>query len=483
MNILKVLKTLGKILIVESFFMFLSFIVGLCYKEFEQSLSLAISFLTVLAVGLLLTFAIRTKKTKYLAKEGFLCVGLSWLIMSLFATMPYMLTGSIPNFFNAFLECCSGFTTTGASIIPNVEDISHGVLIWRELTHWVGGMGILVFMFAFAPIKDSGSIFVFGAETTGFRADKLVSKLRSNARILYLIYIGLTVLETILLVFKMPFFDALLHSMGTVSTGGFSTRASSIQSFNSLYVEMVIVSFMFLSSLNFTLFFLLLMGNFKDVFKNEELRWYLCFLVTAILIISVSLLETYGNFGTALRYASFQALTCSSTTGYFSTNFTDWPVLTKSILLILMLGGGMIGSTAGGIKTARVAITFKSTTADISTIFHPNRVRNVKFGGKLLTVKDTRSVRTFIVVYFIFLIFSTFLLSVLGPTSFETNLTGTISALSNVGPFFGTEAAYSGNFLCFNWAQKLLLSIEMLAGRLEIFPILILFMPHHWRYK
>lgn len=488
MNFKKIFKTVGKILVIESAFMFIAFVVGLCYGEFYDSLGLGLSSAGTCLAGLLLSLTIKPNNRKLYARDGFLLVGLCWLAMSLFACLPYMTTGSIKNFFSAFFESSSGFTTTGGSVIKDVTVLSHGVLLWRELTHWLGGMGILVFMLAVFPSADGETTYIFGAESTGYRSDKIAPKMRYNALILYIIYISFTVLEACLLAVKMPVFDAVIHAMGTVSTGGFSSNALSVMGYGDKYVEIVITVFMFLCSLNFSLYFLLILGSFKEVLKSEELRVYVVMMVVSILIIALSLLNTYDNFATCLRYSSFQALSFSSTTGFFSADFTNWPTIGKSVLIFLMLIGGMGGSTAGGMKVARACIIMKTAKGDLTKVYRPNRMICVKFDGKTLSATDTANVRVFVVLYFTLLIISAFLLSLAGmisknPTTLGENVTGALSAISNVGPFFGNATAYAGDFTCFNGLQKLILSIDMLAGRLEIFPIMLVFMPGYWRYK
>ncbi len=488
MNFQKIFRTVGKILVIESAFMFVAFVVGLGYEEYYDALWTCLSAAITFGIGFALMFLIKPKKRNLYARDGFLLVGLSWLAMSLCACMPYMLTGSIKNFFSAFFECSSGFTTTGGSVIKDVTELSHCVLLWRELTHWLGGMGILVFMLAVFPNAEGDTTYIFGAESTGYRSDKIVAKMRFTAIILYIIYLTFTILETCLLVVKMPLFDAVIHAMGTVSTGGFSSNAASVMGYGDPYVEIVVTVFMFLCSLNFTLYFMLMLGSVKEVFKNEELRTYLVILAVSILVIALSLLNTYDNFATCLRHSSFQVLSFSSTTGFFSENFTSWPTVSKAILIFLMFIGGMGGSTAGGMKVSRACIMIKSAKADLTKVYRPNRVVSVKFGGKTLSATDTSNVRVFIALYFTVLIFSTLAVSLLGmmsknPTTLGENASGVLSALSNVGPFFGNGTAYAGDFNCFNWAQKFVLSLDMLAGRLEIFPMLLVFMPGYWKYK
>ncbi|MBE5756921.1 MAG: TrkH family potassium uptake protein [Clostridiales bacterium] len=478
MNVRRILKVLGYVLIAEAVFMLFPLIVSLIYEEFFNLKAFGITISILAVLGIILV-NIPVKRKNFFLKEGLAVAGLSWIVISIFGAIPFMISGAIPKFIDAFFETVSGFTTTGATVFSDVEILSKGILFWRALTHFMGGMGILVFLLAFLPSSEK-SIHIYSAESTGTKALKVASKLKNATLYLYLIYIGFTLLEGILLCFDMPVFDAICHAFSTAGTGGFSTFNNSIAG-QSSYVQVVITVFMFIFGINFSLYYLLILGKVKEFFKSEELRAFALIVVGAILIVSLKLLSVYDSFGKALQYGSFQVLSIISTTGFFSAEFTVWPSLCLGVLFIVMFIGSMGGSTGGGIKVSRVAIAYKMAIRDFKKTIRPNKVSLIKFDGRIIDEGEERGVRLFLVSYFGILLISTLLLSVFSG-NIETNLTASLSMLSNVGPAFG-EIGFSGYYGFLPNASKIILCIDMLIGRLEILPILVMLAPSAWRFK
>ena len=431
------------------------------------------------ALGLLMT-RVKARDTKLCPKDGFAIVGLGWILMSAFGALPFVFSGDIPNFIDAMFETASGFTTTGASILTDIEAMSRGCLFWRSFTHWVGGMGVLVFIMAILPMNGNHSMHIMRAEVPGPTVGKLVPRARKTAVILYLIYFGLTMVETVMLRFGgLSWYDALLHAFATAGTGGFSTRGASVGAFDSVYVEMVIAAFMFLFSLNFNLYYLLLIGRVKDVLKNEELRWFTGIVLFAIITMAINISGIYGGFVPALRYSIFNTLTVSSTTGFGTADFTLWPEYSKWTLVLLMVIGACAGSTGGGIKISRLIIILKASFADLMALVSPRHVRRVQMDKTRVANETVRAVYLFCTVYMIIMLATTWALSFDG-YDIATNLTATISCLSNIGPGMGLVGP-CGNFAIFSQPSKLLLTFIMLVGRLEIYPILVLFIPAFWK--
>lgn len=481
-------KIIGKIMILMGLLMVLPLLVAIIYQENARNiLSFTITIVLLCVIGYLIQFK-KPKDNKMLAREGFIIVALSWLLMSLFGCIPFMVSGEIPNFFDAFFEMSSGFTTTGASILGadntlKVEELSHSMLFWRSFSHWIGGMGVLVFIMAIIPeSKEGSSMHIIRAESPGPQVGKLVSKTRATSRILYLIYIGITLIQFILLWAgpdrKMDLYHSIVYTLGTAGTGGFSVDSTGLQ-FYSAYSQYIIGIFMILYGINFTVYYLILIGNFKEVIKYEEVRWYLIIVIASILIIFINLLSVYQSVEYAFRLALFQVGSIVSTTGYSTIDFNLWPTISKTILMILMFFGACAGSTAGGIKTSRIIIMFKSTFRKIGHMINPRKVSVVKMDGKPIDDTMIEGVQSFFVMYFIILMGCTLLISI---DNFDvlTNFSASLACISNIGPGFnivGPIGTY-GNFSNFS---KLVLSLEMIAGRLELFPILILFSPKNWR--
>ena len=477
MNYKMVLNTLGKVFLIEAGLLLLPMCVGFFYQE-NTHLAFLIPCVILLTLGLCLTL-IRTKDKAIYAKEGFIIVSLAWIFMSAFGAIPFVVNGAIPSYVDAFFETVSGFTTTGSSIIPNVEIIDKSILFWRSLTHWVGGMGVLVLVLAVTPGYNSGAMHVLRAESPGPSVSKLVSKLSFTARILYGIYVVMTaILAIFLLCGGMNLFESLVHAFGTAGTGGFSVKSASI-GYYSPYIQVVIAVFMLLFAINFNVFYLILIGNVKKALKSEELRAFLIIIIVATLSIAFNILSQVSNFGVALRHAFFQVTSISSTTGYASIDFQQWPDFSKAIIILLMMCGACAGSTGGGMKVSRIVILFKSVTADLKRMLHPRSVAPVKFENEPLSKDVERNVHSYFFVYVIIVAICTLLLCLDVP-DFLTNFSATISCMSNIGPGFNLIGPME-NFSLYSPVSTMLLSFIMLVGRLEIFPIILLFTPRTWR--
>ena len=477
MNYRMIFKVLGLILLCLAGLMLLPLIAGLCYGE--NILNFVITIGITALCGLVLS-CVKPRTNGIFAREGFVTVGLGWILMSLFGALPFVLSGSIPNYIDAVFETVSGFTTTGATILNDIEAMPKADLFWRSFTHWIGGMGVLVFIMAILPMSGEHSMHIMRAEVPGPTVGKLVPRVKKTASILYLIYIGLTVLETVLLLCGgMNFYDALLHSFATAGTGGFSTRAASIGAYDSVYIEMVVATFMILFGLNFNMYFLLLIGRIKDVLKNEELHWYLGIVASAVLALALGITKMYGGFLTAMRHAYFNVATIISTTGFCTVDFDKWPEYCKWIIVLLMFTGACAGSTGGGLKISRIAILAKSACREVKQMIRPRSVGRVEIDGKRVDSGALRAVSVFFILYMFLLLTSTFLVSFDG-FDLATNFTASLSCISNIGPGLSAVGP-TGNFDIFSYPSKIVLSFAMLLGRLEIFPILVLFSKHTWK--
>ena len=469
----------GKMLLTESFLMLFPAFVSLLYGEKE-----GIAFLLT-AVILLLVSLLGSRKPKHTAiyaKEGFLIVALAWVLWSVFGTLPFLISGTIPRFDDAFFEVVSGFTTTGSTILTDIEALPKSMNFWRCLTHWVGGMGVLVFVMAVIPLSNRNSMFLMRAEMPGPTCDKLVPKARTTARILYTMYLGLSVAEVIfLLAGGMNLYEAVIHTFSTAGTGGFSDRNASIAAFDSAYIDGVITVFMLLFGINFNLYFLLLMKNVKGFFKNEELRNYLGIVAAAIVLITINIMNLYGGVLHAFRYAAFQVVSVITTTGFVTAHFDLWPEFSKTILLMLMVVGACAGSTGGGMKVSRIMILGRTITKETRQILHPKSVNVVKLDGKRLTNEETHGVYVYTICYFVILCVSVLLVSV-DNFDFTTNFTAVLTTLNNVGPGLAKVGPVE-NFSAFSCFSKIVLSFDMLIGRLEILPIMMLLAPVTWRKK
>ena len=477
MNRRMICRVLGFILECLAGLLILPTVAGLCYGEGVTHFLITMALSGTL--GFLLT-RVKPYSDVIYAKDGFVVVSLGWVLMSMIGALPFVLSGDIPNYINALFETVSGFTTTGASILEDVEGLSRGCMFWRSFTHWIGGMGVLVFILAVLPMSGEHSMHIMRAEVPGPTVGKLVPRVRQTAKILYLIYIAMTVLEMLLLLLGgMSFYDALLHAFATAGTGGFSTKGASIAAFDSLYLEMVIAVFMVLFGVNFNLYFLLLIGRWKDALKSEELHWYLGIIAASVMAIALGISKMYGGLATGLRHAFFYVASITSSTGFGTVDFVTWPEYCKWIIVMLMFCGACAGGTGGGIKTSRVIILFKNVACEIRQMIHPRTVTRVQLDGKRVDADGLKAVSTFFTSFMLLLITGSFLVSLDG-YDMATNFSAVLSSLSNIGPGMSLIGP-TGNYNIFSYGSKLVLTVMMLIGRLEIFPILILFSPSTWK--
>lgn len=483
MNYSVIRKILGKIMISIGSLMSLSLIFCIIYKEnLINYISFIIPIVLLIGIGFIMNIK-DAKSNKIGAREGFIIVGITWFVIALFGCLPFVISKEIPNFFDAFFETVSGFTTTGASVCTDVESLSHSIQFWRSFTHWIGGMGVLVFVLAFIPeSKDGSAVHMLRAESPGPQVGRLVSRMQASSRILYLIYIGMTLLEFLLLWLgpdkQMNMFNSLIYSIGTAGTGGFAIHATSLEFF-APYSQYVIAIFMILFGINFSLYYLLLIGHVKEVFTNEELKWYLSIVVIALILITINIYSTYKNVELSFRLAFFQIASIISTTGFSSINFDLWPSLSKTIIVILMFFGAMAGSTAGGTKISRINLLTKSSVKKIKNMMSPRKVEVVTLDGKPVSSSTLDGVQSYFIIYMIVLLTCALLISV-DNFDITTNITASLSCISNIGPGLGEVGPY-GSFAGFSHFSKFILSIEMIAGRLELFPILVLFSPRTWK--
>lgn len=471
---------LGRILLVEAGLMAAPLIVTLLYGE-----SAVAAFL--IPIGLLLVLGLALglrvpKDTTIYAREGLAVVALSWVTMSLFGALPFCLSQAIPSYIDSFFETVSGFTTTGASILSEVESMEHGLLFWRSFTHWVGGMGVLVFVMAVLPMADGRGMHLMRAEVPGPSVGKLSSKLSDTAKTLYAMYLVLTALEVVFLIAGgMPLFDALVNAFGTAGTGGFSHLNRSIGQYGNPYYEIVIGIFLLLFGINFNLYYFLLMRRFREVFRSEELLTYLSIVALATVGIAFNIRSICASLPEAFRQSFFQVATIITTAGFTSADFDLWPSFSKTVLVMLMFFGACAGSTAGGIKIARIVILFKSAARDVQRMIHPHAVATVRFEGKTLDDKTIRGTHLYLSAYLMLFVLSVLLISLEG-NDLVTSFTSVAACLNNIGPGLG-KVGPTGNFGFYSVPAKLLLSFDMLAGRLDIFPMLVLCAPAVWLKK
>lgn len=482
MNYKTIGKIISRILFGEAFLMLPSLILSVYDKAYKTAFAFAITILIIFSVSTLLYYLCKKVKDSLNVREGLVCVGIVWISMSLFGCLPLCISGEIPKFIDAFFEIVSGFTTTGASVVADVEALSRGTLFWRSFTHWLGGMGVLVLLMALVPTsgRNGGfTVHLLRAESTGYSVEKLVPRMKKSAKILYVIYIALTIINIIfLLAGNMPLFDTICTAFGTAGTGGFGVKLDSMAGY-SPYLQNVTTVFMALFGINFSLYYLFLLKQFKVVFKNEELWLYVGTIIASIGIISLNIRNLYDTFGETLRHAAFQVSSIITTTGYVTTDFDKWPSFSKTILLILMIFGACAGSTGGGLKCSRVLLLYKSIKRNIKQILNPTRVEKVRMSGQVTEEKAIENTNVYLVIYFSIIIVSIFLVSIDG-FSIVTNLSAVLSCVNNIGP--GLEAVGPAmNFGSYSFLSKLVLIIDMLIGRLEIFPILILFSKHTWK--
>lgn len=471
MNYRMIRYLLSIILIIEAAFMALPLMISLIYGENI--------FPFVSTIGLILLVALpfamfKPKHTQIYAKDGFVTVASGWLILSAFGALPFVFSGYIPNYIDALFESISGFTTTGATILRNVEILPKGILFWRSLTHWLGGMGVLVFMLAILPSANGQTMHLMRAEVPGPTKGKLVPKMRQSSLILYGIYVVLTVLQlALLVVVGMPLYDATITAFGTAGTGGFSVLNASIAGYNSPAAEWIIAVFMLLFGINFNIYFFILMGRIRDILKSEELRVYLAICAVSTLAITFNTLKMFDSFSEGIRASFFQVTSIMSTTGFSTADFNLWPSLSKAILLVLMITGACAGSTAGGLKISRVIILFKNAIKEIRHVRSPKSINVVRLDGEAISTDTARSAAGYFIVYCLVLVSSVLLISI-DAFSFETNLSAALATLNNIGPGLDSVGPMA-NFSLYSYFSKIILSLNMLIGRLEIMPMMILF--------
>lgn len=474
---------LGWMLRIESMFM----VPALMISIYQGEKSAVFGFLATIILALTVSMVISNKKPEkfnFYAHEGFVTVALAWIIMSAVGSMPFFLSGSIPNIIDALFETISGFTTTGASILTEIETLPMGILYWRAFTHWLGGMGVLVFLLAIMPAtKDRGhAVHLLRAESPGPIVDKLVPKMHKSAKILYGIYIAFTIAEVLLLLAGgMPLFDSVTNALATAGTGGFAIKNASIAAYDSYYLQSVITVFMILFGINFNMFYLILIGEISQVMRNQEIKVYLGVMFIGIVLIAFNIFPLYENIYQAFHHASFQAASVMTTTGFATADFNLWPELSQMILIMLMLIGASAGSTGGGIKVSRIMILVKSLKLEIQKMMNPNSVKVIKMDGKVVPDSVVKGVNIYMAAYCLIVAFSILIIS-LDNFGFTTTVTSVIACANNIGP--GLEmVGPTGNYSEFSSLSKIVLSLNMLVGRLEIFPMMLLFAPSTWRKK
>ncbi len=481
MNYAMIGYLLGQIIRLVGLLMLLPAIVGIIYHELISAGAFAFVAVLMVIAGTLMSLKKPQKKDIY-ARDGMATVAATWVLVSVLGAVPFTLAGEIPDFVDAIFETTSGFTTTGATILNDIEAVSHACLFWRSFTHFLGGMGVLILILAILPQNDTGTMHLVRAESPGPTAGKLTAKMSSSMRMLYGIYVVLTLLEMIFLLFsnfsknpqqRMNFFEALTTAFSTAGTGGFALKNASIAAYDSAYIDIIVTIFMFLFSANFTLYYFLLTKKFMQILKNEELRLFFGIVCISSLVIAFDIMPIYGKFFTALRYSSFQVLTVMSTTGFATADFTEWGSLSQMILILLMFVGGCAGSTGGGLKIIRVLILGKTAIREVKSVLNPRSVVTVRCDGKAVDKEIVRGIADYFVVYMLLLAISVILLALDGH-DLGTTSTAVITCLNNVGPGIN-EVSPSGNFANFSAWAKILLSLDMLLGRLEIYPLLILF--------
>ncbi|HCX60842.1 TrkH family potassium uptake protein [Sedimentibacter sp.] len=479
MNFNVLLKTTGTVLFWESILMLPSLIIAIYDNSYDIN-GFLISIIVSGAIGLILK-NIKSDVNDMRKREGYATVAICWLVMSIMGALPFYISGSIPSYIDALFETISGFTTTGASILQNIESMPRALLFWRSFTHWIGGMGVLVFTLALIPSIGGRTVFLMRAESSGPAPGKLVPKLSESSKILYIIYAVMTAIIVILLIIAgMPVFDSFIHAFGTAGTGGFSNKALSIGYYNNPYVDWIITIGMFLFGINFTLFFSILRRDWKNILKNEEFRLYCFYSFLGIMLIFLNVLPKFQfNYAEAIRHSAFTVSSLVSTTGYATTDFNLWPMFSKSILMTLMLFGSCAGSTAGGMKSIRVLILFKSILYEIKRTIHPSSVQTIKINNKSINDDTLKSILIFFTSYVMIIIIAIILVS-LDNFDFMTTFSSVLAMVSNIGPGFSLVGPM-GNFANFSNFSKIVLSACMILGRLELIPILILLSPANWK--
>lgn len=477
MNYSIILYIIGWILNVQAALMILPCVTALIYGE-KSGWAFVITMVISLIVGLPLVIK-KPKNRVFYLREGYVSTALSWIILSIFGSLPFVISGHIPNPVDALFETVSGFTTTGASILTDVEALPHCLLMWRSFTHWIGGMGVLVFLLTLIPMTGGSHMNLMKAESPGPSVSRLLPKVKSTAKVLYSIYIVMTLIPMVLLLIgKMPLFDTIALTFGTAGTGGFGIKNDSLASYTT-YQQAVITVFMILFGVNFNAYFFIVMKQFKQAFEIEEVKAYLCIILASSLFIACNTLHMFDNFGQAFHHAAFQVGSIITTTGYATTDFNLWPGASKIILVILMFIGACAGSTGGGIKVSRFIIMFKTVSKELKLLLHPRSVKKIQIDGRPVEHETVRSTNVFLIVYIMIFATSVFLVS-LDNFDLTTTFTAIAATLNNIGP--GLEmVGPTGNFSQFSNMSKLVMIFDMLAGRLELFPLLLLFVPNTWK--
>lgn len=483
MNYKIVFYILGKVMMFLALFLLLPCIVAVIYHE-ESGIYFAVTAVISLLIGFLMSRK-KPENKNFFAREGFVVVALSWIVMSILGAIPFCASGEIPNPVDALFEMVSGFTTTGATIVPVVENLSKCMLFWRSFSHWIGGMGVIVFILAILPMAGAGNMHLLRAESSGTNVGKLVPKMKETAAILYFIYMGMTAIMLIALAISgMPLFDNVCTTFGTAGTGGFGILSDSAASFTPEQ-QWIITIFMFLFGVNFSFYYLIIFKKFSQAFKLEEVKWYLIVYLGVVALIAINVISTIGNTmgGTSdtVRHAAFQVSSIMTTTGYSTLDYEMWPEFSKGLLILVMFTGSCAGSTAGGIKISRFIIAAKGMAKNIKQLIHPQRVKITKLDDKPLSDETIKNVNNYFLVYIAIYVVSMLIVS-LDKFGFETNFTAVAATLNNIGPGLGA-AGPTESFADFSIVSKLVFSFDMLIGRLEIFPILLLFMPSTWKNK
>ena len=481
MNKRMVFRTIGRLLQITALLLLVPAVVAIIYGETKQLFAFAITALGSLVLGVVISLVTKTKNKVIYAKAGFAITALAWISMALVGAVPFVISGDIPSYVDAVFETVSGFSTTGASILVDVEALSKSTLFWRSFTHWIGGMGVLVFVMAILPNFTDRSIHIMRAEMPGPIVGKLVPRVKDTAKILYMIYIFLTVLEIVLLrLGNMNWFESIVHTFGTAGTGGFGVKGDSIASY-SPYCQWVIAIFMLIFGINFNVYYLLLMRRVRTVLKSSELWCYISIVFISITAITVNIMSMSKSMSEAIRNSVFQVASIVSTTGYATTDFNVWPGFSKAILFLLMIVGACAGSTAGGLKVSRVVILFKAVLKEIRKMLHPRSVSKIHFEGKPLEDATMNSVTTYFVIYMLCFL-GTFLLISFESFGFESNFSAVAACFNNIGPGFDMVGPTS-NYNAYTDFSKIVLSFAMLLGRLEIFPLILTFIPSTWSNK
>ena len=479
MNYSMIIYILGHLLRYEALFMILPIVTGWIYQEKESYAFVGVALLAYL-IGTIMTRR-RPKSAKFYTRDGSVTVALGWIVLSIFGALPFVCCGDIPSYIDALFETISGFTTTGASILTDVEALSHASLMWRSFTHWVGGMGVFVFILSLLPMLGGFTMQLMKAESPGPSVDKFVPKVKDTAKILYSLYIVVTLTQIIMLLLTgMPVFDTLTLTFGTVGTGGFGVKNDSLASYSALQ-QNIITFFMIVSGINYSAYFYIISKRFKDAFHMEEVRWYLGIILAAVVIITLNTVPLYSGIAETLRHAFFQVASIVTTTGFSSTDFNLWPELSKTILVLLMIIGACAGSTAGGFKVSRMLILLKSIQKELSNMIHPREVKKIRMDGHVIKPEVLQSAHVYLMIYCTFFLLSVLLISI-DNFDFATNFTAVAATFNNIGPGLAGVGPTS-NFSCYSTFSKFVLMIGMLVGRLELYPIMLLLLPATWKRK